>query len=52
VQGKVVTVTQADERSSTVPSGALPTSEDDTVNTFELFFDPVYVFAINEKADR
>jgi low temperature requirement protein LtrA len=52
VQGKVVTITQADERRSTVPGGALPTSEDDTVTTFELFFDLVYVFAIHEKADR
>jgi low temperature requirement protein LtrA len=48
VQGKVVIITQADERRSTVLGGARPTSEDDTVTTFELFFDLVYVFAMTQ----
>ena len=42
---KVVVMSEASERRSGILAGARPTSEGDTVTTFELFFDLVYVFA-------
>jgi low temperature requirement protein LtrA len=48
VQGEVVVITQAGERRSAILGGARPTGEDDTVTTFELFFDLVYVFAMTQ----
>ena len=42
----MVIITQAGERRSGILAGARPTSEGDTVTTFELFFDLVYVFAV------
>jgi low temperature requirement protein LtrA len=44
----VVIITQAGERRSAVLGGARPTGEGDTVTTFELFFDLVYVFAMTQ----
>ena len=41
-------ITQAGERRSAVLGGARPTDEGDTVTTFELFFDLVYVFAMTQ----
>jgi low temperature requirement protein LtrA len=45
---KVVVITEASERRSGILGGALPTSEEDTATTFELFFDLVYVFAMTQ----
>jgi low temperature requirement protein LtrA len=44
----VVVITQAGERRSAILGDARPTGEDDTVTTFELFFDLVYVFAMTQ----
>ena len=44
----MVLITQAGERRSAILGGARPTGEDDTVTTFELFFDLVYVFAMTQ----
>ena len=44
----MVVITQAGERRSAILGGARPTGEGDTVTTFELFFDLVYVFAMTQ----
>jgi low temperature requirement protein LtrA len=44
----VVVIARTDERGSEILGGARPTGENDTVTTFELFFDLVYVFAMTQ----
>ncbi|HEX5849863.1 MAG TPA: low temperature requirement protein A [Rubrobacter sp.] len=44
----MVVIARTDERGSEILGGARPTGENDTVTTFELFFDLVYVFAMTQ----
>jgi len=44
----VVVIARTDERGPEILGGARPTGENDTVTTFELFFDLVYVFAMTQ----
>ena len=48
IKDKLAVITEASKRRSGSLDDARPTSEDDTVTTFELFFDLVYVFAATQ----
>ena len=48
IKDKLAVITEASKRRSGNLDDARPTSEDDTVTTFELFFDLVYVFAATQ----